>query len=190
MKTLANMTGLFAFALAGPAFAGEADVPFFSLYNAEGVVTLAFLLFVGLLIYLKVPGMLTGMLDSRAHGIEAELNEARNLREEAQSILASYERKQKEVAEHALGIVAHAKEEAAAAAVQAKEDIKDFIARRLQAAEEQIASAEASAVKEVRDRAVSIAIAAASEVIAKSMSVKDGSALIDAAIADVGQRLN
>ena len=80
--------------LASPVLA--ASGPFISLSNTNFVVLLAFLLFVGLLIYLKVPGKLNGMLDERANGIQSELDEARSLREEAQSILAEYERKQKE----------------------------------------------------------------------------------------------
>ncbi len=190
MKVFPSISAFFVAVTALPAYAGEENAPFFSLYNAEGVVTLGFLLFVGILIYLKVPGMLTRMLDARASAIRDELSEARGLREEAQTILASYERKQKEVAEHSIGIVEHAKAEAAAAAVQAKSDLKEAIARRLQAAEDQIASAEASAIKEVRDTAIAVAISAASDIIARSMTAKDGSTLIDDAIVDVGKRMH
>ncbi len=188
MKIL-NFGVLFAaLAAAGPALAGEE--PFFSLYNSEFVVVIATVLFVALLIYLKVPAMINKMLDARADRIREELDEARRLREEAQGILASYERKQKEVKEHAEGIVIHARQEAAAAAIRAKEDLKESIARRLQAAEEQIASAEASAVKEVRDTAVAVAIEAAREVIAKKMTAREGGALIDQAIDEVGRKLH
>ena len=167
-----------------------ASGPFFSLGNTDFVVTIAFLLFIGILLKLKVPGMVGGMLDKRAEGIQAELDEARTLREEAQSILADYERKQKEVQVQADKIVANAKEEAKAAAVQAKADLKASIARRLQAAEDQIASAEASAVKEIKDTAVNVAIASAKDVIASGMKAKDAGDLIDAAIKDVGEKLH
>ena len=109
-----TLTSLAAGLLASPAFA--ADGPFFSLRNTDFVVLIAFLLFVGILVYLKVPGLLMGMLDKRAEGIKTELDEARALREEAQTLLASYERKQKEVQAQADRIVAAAKEEAVAAA--------------------------------------------------------------------------
>lgn len=173
---------------AGPAMAAPGS--FFSLNNTDFVVTVAFVLFVGVLIYLKVPSMIAGILDDRADNIRKELDEARSLREAAQKILADYERQQREVAEHAEQIVAHAKVEAENAAKQAKEDLKTSIARRLAAAEDQIASAEAAAVKEVRDTAVTVAIAAAGDVIAKSMTAKDGGALIDAAIDDVATKLH
>lgn len=167
-----------------------ASGPFFSLNNTDFVVTIAFLLFVALIVYLKVPGKVAGMLDKRANDIQAELDEARSLREEAQSILADYERKQVEVQEQADKIVASAKDEAKLAATKAKEDLKASIARRLQAAEDQIASAEASAIKEVKDTAVNVAVQAANDVIAKGMSTKDAGSLIDAAIKDVGAKLH
>lgn len=181
------LTGSLAL-VATPALA--ASGPFFSMDNTNFVVLIAFVLFVGVLIYLKVPGMVGGILDARADRIRNDLDEARKLREEAQTLLASYERKQKEVAEQSAQIVAHAKAEAETASKQAQADLKDSIARRLQAAIDQIASAEASAVKEIRDRAVSVAVAAAGDVIAKSMSAKDGGALIDDAITEVGVKLH
>ena len=187
------MTRLFATlfaltAMTSPALA--ASGPFFSLKNTNFVVLVAFLLFVAVLLYLKVPSLLAGMLDKRAEGIKSELDEARALREEAQTLLAGYERKQKEVQEQADRIVAHAKEEAAEAAEQAKADLKVSIARRLQAAEDQIASAEAGAVKEVRDKAIVIAVAAARDVIAKQMTAADGNKLIDDAIGEVEAKLH
>lgn len=174
--------------VSAPAFA--ATGPFFSLNNTDFVVLLGFLVFIGVLLYFGVHKILGNLLDDRAEGIRNELDEARALREEAQSILASYERKHKEVQTQADAIVERAKEDAKLAAEQAKDDLKTSIARRLKSAEDQIKSAEASAVKEVRDQAVSVAIEAASDMIAKDMSAKDAGGLIDAAIGDVEQRLN
>lgn len=179
---------ILATGIASPALA--ASGPFFSLGNTDFVVLLAFIVFIGILVYFKVPGMIGGQLDARAEGIQKELDEARELREDAQTLLASYERKQKEVKEQAERIVAHAREDAAAAAAQAKEDLKVSIARRLAAAEDQIASAEASAVKEVRDTAVVVAVQAANEVIAKQMTADKASGLIDSAIAEVEAKLH
>ncbi|MGD9862151.1 MAG: F0F1 ATP synthase subunit B [Pseudodonghicola sp.] len=173
---------------ASPALA--ASGPFFSLHNTNFVVLIAFIVFVAIVAYFKVPGMIGGALDNRAAGIKAELDEARALREEAQTLLASYERKQKEVQEQAERIVAHARADAAAAAEQAKLDLEKSIARRLVAAQEQIASVEAAAVKEVRDQAVIAAVAAAKEVIAKQMTAAEGNKLIDSAIADVETKLH
>lgn len=177
-------------ALLAAAPAHAATGPFFSLHNTNFIVLLAFILFILVLVYFKVPSMLGKMLDKRADDIQSELDEARALREEAQTLLASYERKQKEVQDQADRIVAHAKEEAGVAAEQAKADLAKTIERRLKAAEEQISSAEASAVKAVRDQAITIAIGAANDVIAKQMTATEGNKLIDAAIAEVDAKLH
>lgn len=179
--------------LASPAAASTKNVfsgEFYSLHNTDFIVLLAFLLFVGILIYMKVPGKVGGMLDQRAKTIQADLNEAKALREEAQSLLASYKRKQEEVQEQAARIVADAKAEAQAAANQAKADIATSVARRLASAEEQIASAQNAAIKEVRDRAIEVAVSAARDVVAKQMTAAQGNALIDDAIASVEAKLH
>ncbi len=174
---------------AGPAFAAG-DKPFFSLANTDFIVLLGFLLFVGILVYFKVPGLLGGMLDKRAAGIEAELEEARALRDEAQTLLASYEKKRKEMLAQADTIVEAAKKEAAAAATEAKQDIEASIARRMAAADEQIAQAEARAVRQVRDRAVTVAVAAAGDVLAGALGPDAAGSLVDKAIAEVGAKLH
>ncbi len=173
---------------ASPAFA--ASGPFFSLRNTDFIVTLAFLLFVGILVYFKIPSIVGGLLDKRAEGIRADLDEARRLREEAQEIYASYERRQREVKTQADEIVANAKREAEAQAAKAKDDLKTSIERRLKAAEDQIVSAENDAVRAVRDRAVQAAMAVASEMLGQQVASGTRTAGIDDAIDEVARRLN
>jgi F-type H+-transporting ATPase subunit b len=172
----------------GPAVA--ATGPFFSLANTDFVVLIAFLLFVGVLVYFGVPRRVTAMLDKRADGIRTDLDEARTLREEAQTLLASYERKQAEVKEQAERIVAHARDESRLAAEEAKKSLAETIERRVKGAEDQIASARAAAVREVRDRATRVAIAAAAEVVGAQMDPDRASKLIDESIHTVAERLN
>ncbi|MEM9044431.1 MAG: ATP F0F1 synthase subunit B [Pseudomonadota bacterium] len=159
-------------------------------YNSDFVVGLSFIGFFGLLAYLGVHKFLGTKLDERADGIRNELNEARRLREEAQEIFASFERKQKEVEEQAGEIVAHAEREAKEAAAKAEADIAASVELRVKRAQDQIESAEASAVKEVKDRAVQIAVAAAAEVLQKNLSADKATGLIDVSIEEVGKRLN
>ena len=174
--------------VASPALA--ASGPFFSLGNTDFVVLLGFIVFIAVLFYFKVPGMIGGILDTRAAGIQSELDEARALHEESRSLLASYERKQREVQGLADAIVQAAKEDAVLAAEQAKVDLENSIVRRLAAAQDQIASAEASAVKEVRDRAITVAVSAAKAVLAKQMTAAQSNKLIDDSIADVSEKLH
>lgn len=184
---------LVALLAASPAFAASKNpfsAEFYKLSNTDFIVAIAFFLFIGVLFYFKVPGLLAGLLDKRADGIKAELDEARALRDEAQSLLASYERKQREVQGQADRIVTAAKESAAEAAEQAKKDLAASIERRVQAAEDQIASAEAGAIKKVRDEAARIAVAAAGEVIAKNMTPAKAGAMVEDAIKVVQAKLH
>ena len=180
---------VFAATMATPAFAAG-DKPFFSLANTDFVVSIAFLIFIGILLYFKVPGKVGELLDNRAKTIEAELSEARALREEAQALVTSYEKKLKEAQEQAERIVTSAREEASRAAEAAKDEISNSVARRLAAAEDQIASAQSSAIKEVRNEAINVAVAAARSVMAKQMDAKSANGLIEDAIETVGQKLH
>ena len=161
-----------------------------SLANTDFIVAIGFVLFIGVLFYFNVPSMLMGLLDNRAEKIKSDLAEARALRDEAQSILANYERKQREVSEQAERIVAAAREDASAAAEEAKAELQRSIERRLKAAEDQIANAEAQAVRQVRDRAVEVAVAAAGELLSQQTTAAQANKLIDSAIEEAGQRLN
>ena len=180
-------------AAAAPAYAASKNpfsAEFYKLSNTDFIVAISFCVCIGGLFYFKVPSLLGGLLDKRAEGIQDELNEAKALRDEAQALLASYERKHAEVQEQADRIVAQAKESAEEAAAQAKIDLEKSIERRLQTAQDQIASAESGAVKQIRDEAARIAVSAAGEVIAKEMSAAKSDDLIDEAIKTVQAKLH
>ena len=174
---------------ATPAFAAEGE-PFFSLRSSEFVVVIALLVFIGILLYFKVPSILGGMLDRRAAGIKADLDAARALHDEAKAVLASYEARHREMKAQADQIVEQARREAMAAAEQAKADLEAAMVRRLASAEDQIASAEKAAIRDVRDRAVAVAVAAAGDVISARMTAADRNKLIEDAIGSVATRLN
>ena len=178
--------------VAGPALAagGESSYGFVSLFNTDFTVLIGFLVFVGILFYFGVPAMIAKLLDQRAEGIQSELNEARALREEAQTLLASFERKAREVEDQSQRIVAEARSNAEDAAAEAKANIERSIARRLAAAEDQIASAEAKASRAVRDQAATVAVAAAAEVIAGRTSAADQNKMIEDAISEVERQLH
>ena len=160
------------------------------LYDSNIVVGISFVLFFGLLGYLGVYKLLGQKLDERAQKIRDELDEARQLREDAQELFADFERKQREVQVQADEIVAHAKAEAQAAAEKAKADLAVSIERRMKSADEQIGLAEAEAVKEVRNKAIAVAVAAASDVLTQRLGGDTAEGLVDQAIADVGAKLH
>ncbi|TDQ63943.1 F-type H+-transporting ATPase subunit b [Maritalea mobilis] len=146
-------------------------------------------IFLALITYLGVPKKMTEALDNKSKQIADELEEAKRLREEAQALLAEYERKRKAAEDEAAEIVEAAKAEADRMTDEAQKSLDDLINRRTKAVEEKIAQAEAQALADVRARSADIAVEAAKIVLAEKMAEK-GDALIDAAIKDVSANLN
>lgn len=151
---------------------------------------IALIIFLAILAYVKVPAMITGALDQRANKIKDDLDEARRLREEAQELLAEYQRKRKEAEQEASEILAAAKREAAALEKDAEQKANEFVARRTALAEQKIAQAQAQAVAEVRASAVDLAIAAASKLVESKATGATADKLIADGIAQVKAHLN
>lgn len=152
--------------------------------------TISLFLFLALLVYLKVPGYITRALDDRAQRIRNELDEARKLREEAQQLLAEYQRKRKEAEEEAEAIVAAATREAEGIVVEAKQKTEEFVERRNALAEQKIAQAERDAVNQVRSSAVDIAVAAAERILADKIDARMSAELFKKSMGDVKAGLN
>ena len=150
----------------------------------------AFAGFVLILLYAKLPSVVARLLDDRADAIRTELEEARNLREQAQSVLAEYERKQRQAEKEAEAIVTQAKAEAERLAEETRKKLEVSLERRMKLAEDKITQAEVQALKEVRIQAAEIAISAAETLIANELSAKEASSLIDANIKDLKKTLN
>ncbi len=157
-------------------------------FDATFWATVALVLFLALLAYLKVPGMVTKSLDERANRIRAELEEARRLREEAQQLLAEYQRKRAEAEKEASDIVAAAGREAEALRQEAKVKAEEYVARRTTMAEQKIAQAERDAVQAVRGTAVDIAVEAARRVLAQQPDTAP--AAFEASLQEVKTKLN
>ena len=151
---------------------------------------IALVIFLGIVFYMKVPGTIGKSLDARADKIKAELEEARRLHEEAQQLLAEYQRKRKEAEAEAAHIVAAAEREAEMLTVEAKKKTEEFVANRTAVSEQKIKQAEADAMKAVRSAAVDLAIAAAENVLAKKADKKVQSELFSDAVGQVKSRLN
>lgn len=147
-------------------------------------------LFLALIAYYGVPGMIGKALDARAERIRHDLDEARRLRDEAQQLLAEYQRKRKEAEQEAGDIVAAARREAEILVAEAKQKTDDYVARRTALAEQKIAQAERDAVAEVRGRAVDIAVEAAGKLLADKVDTGKDASLFKSALAEVKARLN
>lgn len=152
--------------------------------------TIGLLIFLAIVVYFKVPGMIGKALDARAEKIRKDLDEARQLREEAQALLADFQRKRKEAEQEAAGIVTAAKREAEMLLDEAQKKTEDYVARRTALAEQKIEQAEREAVNEVRSSAVDIAVEAARKLLADNPEIKAGEELFKSSLKELKSRLN
>ena len=153
-------------------------------------VLVAFIGFVGVLVYFKVPGMVIKGLDARAEKIKADLEDADALLKEAQGLLASYQKKQREAADEAQEIKARAKEEGKRIVENGRARLEDSLQRREKLAMDRITQAEASALDEIRARTVDIALDATRDLLADNLSDHKANAMLDDAIKALPGRLN
>jgi F-type H+-transporting ATPase subunit b len=160
------------------------------LTEAEVWVTIGFLLFLCVLVYLGVHRKLADSLDERQARIRSELDEAARLRREAEALLADFERKGREAEREAVAIIASAKAEAERHAAEAKLRMEDFVARRTKMAEAKIAQAEAQALADVRAAAADAAVAAAEKILGTAAKGQVAEDLLARGIDDVRKRFN
>ena len=151
-------------------------------------VAVAFVIFV-IAVFKPIKGALIGGLDAKIEEIRREVEEAEKLREEAQSLLANYQRQQRQAMQDAENIVARAKEEAGRHRAEADEAMKEMVRRQEEQAREKIAQAEAAAIQEVKSMAVDLAMAASEKLLADKLAGDEGSRLIDKSISEIPQKL-
>lgn len=129
-------------------------------------------------------------LDDRAAKISDELSEARRLREEAQALLASYHRKQKDAEDLAEQIVTQARRDAEIMAENARTKLSEQLERRGEMAIAKIERAETQALADVRARAADIALEATEDLLRGNIKAADQSRLVKDGIAQMGNLLN
>lgn len=166
---------------------GHGDLPFY--LDGHFWVGLAFIAAVLVMIkagYAKI----AAMLDARGTAIRNRLESARRIREEAQALLAEYQRKQRDALQESQDIVARAKNEAAKLKAQAAEELAHRVAAAERQALERISAAEEQAKREVRNVAIEVAVATATRVMEDKLSAAQSSALIDRAIAELPEKFH
>lgn len=134
--------------------------------------------------------LISSGLDARAERIRTTLDEAAQLREEAQHLLAEYQRKQRDAAKEIDELLASARAEAERSSENAKAALEESLKRREQLAVDKIAQAEADALQAVRNTAVDVAIAATRNLLANKLDPAVNAGLIDKAIAELPQKLH
>lgn len=159
------------------------------LQDAEFWVGIAFVIFLGIMVWAKVPGMAAKALDARAEKIRAELAEAERLRNEAEELLASIRTRREETERQAAEMLTVAKAEAERLEAEAHQRLEEQIKRRQELAERRIAQAEAQAAADVRAAAADLATEVAAAVLAARTSTAKSDPLIDRAVQDLASKL-
>ena len=183
---ISTLVSLFCF---NPCFAAS-DAPMFSLANTDFVVAIAFVIFVGVLIYFKVPRVIANLLDNRAETIRSEIDEAHKLLEEAKTLLAKLEREHKENIAKGQDIIQDAKLTSKKILEDSKSEIKDAVARKLAMAERQIKINEKEVINAIRGDLIDAAFKAAQEKIEKKVDLKLSNSVIEESIHEIGSRLS
>jgi F-type H+-transporting ATPase subunit b len=160
------------------------------MFEPETWVAVAFIILMGVFVWLGVHRTVLTALDHRADRIKAELDDARKLKDEAAKVLAEYKARRATAERDAAEIVANAKAEAERIAADAKTKMEDFVARRTKTAEGKIAMAEAQALADVRAAAADAAVQAASTILSQSVKGSLADDLLAKGIAEVRQKLN
>ena len=155
-------------------------------------VAVAFVILMAVLVFAAKPlwkGAIAG-LDARSAAIAAALEEAKRLHEEAQRLLAEYQRKQRDSAAECEALVAAARTEAERFAAEAAVKLQVALERRRQLAVEKIAQAEAEALLQVRHATVEVAVEATRRLLAGRMDPSASQALVDDAIRELPDKLH
>jgi len=155
----------------------------FGFLGAPQWIALAMLAVFAVMLWKRVPALIGQALDRKIAGIRAELDEAEQLRKDAEALKAEYEAKAAAADAERTTMIARAHHEAEAIVAQAKLDTQALIERRTRMAEDKIAAAERQALDEIRARAATAAAAAAARLIEEKHGAEADKAMVDRAIA-------
>ena len=165
------------------------DAPPFSLANTDFVVAISFFIFVGVLVYFKVPRIVVNLLDKRANTIRKEIDDANKLLEEAKSLLAKSERQHKDNILKAKEIINSAENTSKKLLEDSKLDIKLLVSRKLDMAKKQIESNEKKVFNSIRDEIIDTAFKLAEESINKKLDKNTTNQITKEAIDEIGAKL-
>ena len=141
-------------------------------------------------IYKPLTRTIFGALDGHAAKVRAELDEAKRLREEAQSLLAGHQRQLVSGSDQARAIVEHARVETERQVERHRTELEASLRRRTEHAMARIAQEEARALQEVRNRAATLAVRTTEHLLREQVDGQQAQALLDEAIEDVGRKLS
>ena len=183
------MITLLAFVLSPGAGYAAGSKKMISLDNTDFVVLISFLIFVGVLVYFKVPAIIASFLDKRAEDIQNEIEKASEILEEAKEILSSIEADHIRTSETIEKMVMTAKDRAGEEEEKAKKHIEELMKSKLLSAEGQVRSSERKILEEIEARAIDLSIEKVREKLSKSLSGNDYDKHFDSSIQSIEKGL-
>ena len=183
------MITLLAFALSPGAGYAAGSKKMISLDNTDFVVLISFLIFVGVLVYFRVPAIIASFLDKRAEDIQNEIEKASEILEEAKKILSSIEADHIKTSETIEKMIANAKDRAVEEEDKAKKHIEELMKNKLNSAEGQVKSSERKIFEEIERRAIDLSIEKVRVKLSESLSDKDYDKQLDTSMKSVEKGL-
>ena len=180
---------LLAFALSYGVSHAAGSKKMVSLDNTDFVVLISFLIFVGVLIYFKVPSIVGAFLDKRSNDIQSEIEKAGEILEEAKKILSSIEADHIRTSETIRQMVETARSRAGEEEEKAKKNIEELMKNKLISAEGQVMSNERKILEEIEDRAIDLSIEKVKVKLSQSLSSSDYDNQFDASIQSIEKGL-
>jgi F-type H+-transporting ATPase subunit b len=161
-----------------PAFLNPANPEF---WVGAGVIIFLGIVFIGA----KAHRALFAALDAKAATIQADLDEAARIRDEAQRLLADLQAERAAAERDAKDMLATAQEQVRQFEAEAKAKLEESLARRQKLTEQRIAVAEAQAAAEVKAAAADLAAAIAEKVLAERLAGVTSDPLVDRALTQI-----
>ena len=132
-------------------------------------VTISFLIFLGILVYFKIPQKIKEVLEQNILNIKNQINEAEKLKEDAKNILIEQEKKISNSKNEVKEMINKANEEAEKNVIRVNKEFHNLMENRKKNAEERIRQLKNQAEKDIKNASVKIAIESVEKLIKNSL---------------------
>ena len=132
-------------------------------------VTVSFFIFLGILVYFKVPQKIKENLEQNILNIENQISEAEKLKEDAKNILTEQEKKISNAKNEVKEMLNKANEIAEKNVIKTNEEFHKLMENRKKSAEERIRQLKNQAEKDIKNVSVKIALESVEKLIKNSL---------------------
>jgi len=132
-------------------------------------VMISFFLFIGLLIYFKIPQKIKTTLEDNISNIKHQIDEANKLKEDAKNILTEHEKKISNSKTEVKSMIVEANEEAEKNIIKTNQEFHNLMENRKKNAEERIRQLKNQALKDIKNTSVKIALESVEKLLKNSL---------------------